>query len=82
LLRKSPKGQLKSKTSLEEQIIVLLEVAVFFGKRAEKNKQKDSRELELPTVAVTIPVFLKCKFCGELLQSSVGFCQTCGKSQI
>lgn len=78
----TPDGGPIADIALFVPMVVLLEVAVFFGKRAEKNKQKNVGELQVPPVSVTKPVFLKCKFCGGLLQSSVGFCQTCGKSQI
>lgn len=57
-------------------IAILLELAVMMGRRYEKG----GKVIERPSVAK--PVYIKCKFCGGLLDSSSGFCPTCGKSQI
>jgi sec-independent protein translocase protein TatC len=57
-------------------MIVLLELAVLFGKRYEKNR---------PHVFSPTPeklVFAKCKFCGGLQTSKSSFCPSCGKSQL
>jgi len=57
-------------------MIILLEVAVFIGKRYERAGDAIQRPLSAK------PVYLKCKYCGNLLGSSTGFCPACGKSQV
>ena len=54
----------------------LLELAVFFGKRYEKEHPRTS---SLPEEK---QVYLKCRFCGELLTTKDVFCPACGKSRI
>jgi rubrerythrin len=61
-------------------MVVLLELAVFFGKRVER------RHTETPapiTPEMEKPTYTKCRFCGNLLKAAeLGFCPSCGKSQV
>ena len=54
----------------------LLEVAVFFGKRYEKEHPKADIMREEKQV------YQKCRFCGELLTTGDVFCPACGKSRV
>lgn len=55
----------------------LLELAVFFGRRYEKDHQGRAMVREETQKLV----YTKCRFCGNLLTTDV-FCPTCGKSRI
>jgi Sec-independent protein secretion pathway component TatC len=55
---------------------ILLEIAVFFGKRYEKAGGVR------PLATTEKRAYLKCRFCGALLTSAEFFCPTCGKSRI
>lgn len=55
---------------------ILLELAVFFGKRYEKSGRVEYRPSG-EKVSYT-----KCKFCGELLSTRASFCPACGKAQV
>jgi len=57
-------------------MLILLEVAVYFGKRIESN-----RGPTVPKPSARKLVYLKCKFCGELIDSKSSFCPGCGKAQ-
>jgi len=57
-------------------MLILLEVAVYFGKRMERNRGPAA-----PKPSARKLVYLKCKFCGELLDSKSSFCPGCGKAQ-
>ncbi len=56
-------------------MLVLLELAVFFGKRYEKSHPNAFR------FTPEKPMEIKCKFCGATQTSSSGFCQSCGRAQ-
>lgn len=56
-------------------MILLLELAVLFGKRYERKGA-----IYRPEPAK--PVFTKCRFCGELLTARSSFCPVCAKSQV
>jgi sec-independent protein translocase protein TatC len=56
-------------------MVVLLELAVLFGKRYERRHPASFRP------ALKKPTYTKCRFCGALLTSPSGFCPSCGKSQ-
>jgi sec-independent protein translocase protein TatC len=77
----TPDGGPIADIALFVPMAVLLELAVFFGKRIEK-KQKVDSVWERSSRAMAKPVFLKCRFCGGLLKNSQDFCPTCGKSQV
>jgi sec-independent protein translocase protein TatC len=71
----TPDGGPIADIALFVPMAVLLEIAVLFGKRYEKNRAEYSRTFfERPT-------YTKCKFCGALQTSPSGFCPSCGKSQ-
>jgi len=75
----TPDGGPIADIALFVPMAILLEIAVFFGKRYEK-----AGGLR-PLVTEKRPekrVYLKCKFCGALLTSIDFFCPTCGKSRI
>ena len=55
---------------------ILLELAVFFGKRYEKTGRVEYRPSEEKMS------YTKCKFCGALLSEAQGFCQKCDKAQV
>jgi len=71
----TPDGGPLGDIALFVPMIVLLELAVLFGKRYEKKG-----DIYRPEPAK--PVFTKCRFCGELLIARSGFCPTCGKAQV
>jgi len=54
---------------------ILLELAVLFGKRYER---KGGQVYRTQTAK---PAYLKCKFCGGLVNNPSGFCPVCGKAQ-
>jgi sec-independent protein translocase protein TatC len=71
----TPDGGPIADVALFVPMVILLELAVLFGKRYEKNRPESFRPiLERRTYA-------KCKFCGALQTSPSGFCPSCGKSQ-
>lgn len=72
----TPDGGPVADIALFVPMAILLEIAVFFGKRYEKTKGTPT-----PPVREKL-VYLKCRFCGELLTSPKSFCPTCGKSQV
>jgi len=55
---------------------LLLEVAVFFGKRYEKGHPRAE------IIREEKQIYLKCRFCGELLTTRDVFCPKCGKSRV
>jgi rubrerythrin len=71
----TPDGGPIADLALFVPMVVLLELAVLFGKRYEKNRSPSFRSL------LERPTYTKCKYCGALLTSSSGFCPSCGKSQ-
>jgi len=72
----TPDGGPLADVALFIPMIILLELAVFFGKRYEKRGQ-----VHTPLTPMK-RVYLKCKFCGGLLKSQGGFCPACGKAQV
>jgi sec-independent protein translocase protein TatC len=74
----TPDGGPIADLALFAPMAALLELAVFFGKRIERQSHENRTE---PLREVK-PVFLKCKFCGELTPPQAGFCPKCGKSQV
>lgn len=72
----TPDGGPIADIALFVPMAILLEIAVFFGKRYEKTKGTPIATVEEKLV------YTKCRFCGELLTSPKGFCPTCGKSQV
>jgi len=72
----TPDGGPIADIALFVPMAVLLELAVMFGKRYEKRGQISSRhEPEKRS-------FAKCRYCGALMESSLGFCASCGKAQL
>jgi Sec-independent protein secretion pathway component TatC len=57
-------------------MVILLELAVFFGKRYERKGRVEYRP------SLDKSAYVKCKFCGSLLSEPLGFCPTCSKAQI
>jgi sec-independent protein translocase protein TatC len=55
---------------------ILLELAIFFGKRYEKAHPRAEILREEKQV------YQKCRFCGELLTTKDVFCPACGKSRV
>ncbi|MCJ7455293.1 twin-arginine translocase subunit TatC [Candidatus Bathyarchaeota archaeon] len=53
-------------------MIVLTEIAIYFGKRYEKSK---------PTISVPAKTTPKCRFCSAELETGKVFCDSCGKAQ-
>jgi len=73
----TPDGGVLGDIALFAPMIILLELAVFFGKRYEKSRPTT------PAPVMEKPTYTKCRFCGNLLRSAeLGFCPSCGKSQI
>jgi len=68
----TPDGGPLADIALFIPMIILLELAVFFGRRYEK---KVARPPALK------PEYTKCKFCGALMVTPAGFCPVCSKSQ-
>jgi len=72
----TPDGGPIADIALFVPMALLLELAIYFGKRYEKDHPR------LETVPIEKPVYLKCRFCGELLTSQDVFCPGCHKSRI
>jgi sec-independent protein translocase protein TatC len=73
----TPDGGPIADIALFVPMAILLELAVFFGKRYEKDHQGGGMMRE----ASQKPVYTKCRFCGNLLATEV-FCPACGKSRL
>ena len=73
----TPDGGPIADIALFVPMALLLEMAVYFGKRVER-KQGPMR---LKPAARKL-VYLKCKFCGALLDPKATFCPSCAKSRI
>lgn len=73
----TPDGGPIADIALFVPMAVLLELAVFIGKRYEKNP-----EIIETARADRKKVYMKCRFCGNLLTSTDVFCTSCGKSRI
>jgi sec-independent protein translocase protein TatC len=72
----TPDGGPLGDIALFVPMIVLLELAVLFGKRYEKTRPESFRPL------LEKPSYTKCRFCGALLTSRSSFCPSCSKSQL
>jgi sec-independent protein translocase protein TatC len=72
----TPDGGPIADVALFVPMAILLELAVFFGKRYEKKGQVEYRP------SLDKSAYVKCKFCGALLSDPLGFCPDCGKAQI
>jgi len=73
----TPDGGPIADIALFVPMAILLELAVFFGKRIEKREGP----IRLRSDAKKI-VYLKCKFCGALLDPKSSFCPNCDKSHV
>jgi len=73
----TPDGGPLADISLFIPMIILLELAVYFGRRIEKKQGPIILRSEKKKLT-----YLKCKFCGGLLNSTSSFCPTCAKSQV
>ena len=73
----TPDGGPIADIALFAPMALLLEVAVYFGKRIERKRGPIGLKPEAKKV-----VYLKCNFCGALLDPKASFCPTCGKSRI
>jgi len=72
----TPDGGPIADIALFVPMAILLEIAVFFGKRIERKQGPIMLKQEVRKI-----VHLKCKFCGGLMTNS-GFCPDCGKAQV
>jgi sec-independent protein translocase protein TatC len=72
----TPDGGPLGDIALFVPMIILLELAVLFGKRYEKNRGESYR----PPLQ-TKPSYAKCKYCGATMTSRSSFCPTCKRSQ-
>ena len=73
----TPDGGPIADIALFAPMAILLEVAVYFGKRIEKKQGPIGLRSEARKV-----VYLKCKYCGALLDPKSSFCPSCGKSRV
>jgi sec-independent protein translocase protein TatC len=73
----TPDGGPIADIALFVPMAILLELAVFFGKRLEKRQGPIRLRSDAKKIA-----YLKCKFCGALLDHKSSFCHNCGKSHI
>ncbi|MGA8903492.1 MAG: twin-arginine translocase subunit TatC [Candidatus Bathyarchaeia archaeon] len=72
----TPDGGPIADLALFVPMAILLELAVFFGKRYEKNSEVLYRPVEEKTS------YIKCRFCGALLSDRLGFCPKCDRAQV
>jgi sec-independent protein translocase protein TatC len=72
----TPDGGPIADIALFVPMAILLELAVFFGKRYEKKSLVYYR----PTSEK--PSYVKCRFCGALLSNMSGFCPECDRAQV
>jgi len=72
----TPDGGPIADLALFVPMAILLELAVFFGKRYEKGSRVLYRPVEEKTS------YIKCRFCGALLSDRLGFCPQCDRAQI
>ena len=73
----TPDGGPVADLALFVPMAILLEIAVFVGKRYEKK----GKLIQQPSLTPE-PVGIRCKFCGNLVEPSSIFCAGCGKSQV
>ena len=76
----TPDGGPIADIALFVPMAILLEIAVFFGKRYERSGQVGYAQRS-PAASGKL-VYVKCRFCGSLLASNEVFCPACGKSRI
>jgi len=74
----TPDGGPIADIALFVPMAILLEVAVFFGRRIE-GKRREPIGLKPETTKL---VYLKCKYCGTLLDPKTTFCSSCGRSRV
>ena len=74
----TPDGGPIADIALFVPMAILLEIAVFFGRRVEHSHEGSIRR----GIETRKPVYLKCKFCGGLISSPSNFCPNCNKSQV
>ena len=74
----TPDGGPIADIALFVPMAILLEVAVFFGRRIE-GKRREPIGLKPETTKL---VYLKCKYCGTLLDTKTTFCSSCGRSRV
>jgi sec-independent protein translocase protein TatC len=72
----TPDGGPVADIALFIPMAILLELAIFFGKRYEKKHPRESMSPEEK------PVYQKCRYCGELLGPNDVFCPHCGRSRV
>jgi sec-independent protein translocase protein TatC len=72
----TPDGGPVADIALFVPMAILLELAVYFGKRYERGHPRAEVLHEAKQV------YLKCRFCGELLTTRDAFCRACGRSRI
>ena len=72
----TPDGGPIADIALFVPMAILLELAVFFGKRYERKGDVVSTRFEEK------PTYTKCRFCGGLLRGGEVFCPDCGKSRL
>lgn len=56
--------------------LAIFEVAAIAARRIEKDRRSDF------AMFTQKPVYTKCRFCGELMESQVAFCPSCSRSQV
>ncbi len=74
----TPDGGPLADIALFVPMVILLEIAVLFGKRYERNPNRTVSAFSFAEKTV----YVKCKFCGALLDKVKGFCDQCGKAQV
>jgi sec-independent protein translocase protein TatC len=72
----TPDGGPIADLALFVPMAILLELAVFFGKRYERKGKVEYRP------SMDKSAYVKCKFCGALLNDPLGFCPACDKAQL
>lgn len=72
----TPDGGPIADLALFVPMAILLELSVLVGKRYEKNGGQVYRRQGAKAV------YIKCKFCGGLMENPSGFCPVCGKAQV
>jgi len=72
----TPDGGPIADIALFVPMALLLELAIFFGKRYEKSRPSP------PARPEEKQVYQKCRYCGELLPTGEVFCRACGKSRV
>jgi len=76
----TPDGGPIADIALFVPMALLLELAVYFGKRYERNRSAGA--MPEATGLSEKQVYIKCRFCGSLLTTTEVFCPACGKSRV